>query len=103
MMRRKKEGILIGWGADVWTPQRPSTSSERVRFEAVCRGGVRTRQRMILLTALCLLWFQIQDISVETEDNKERRSAKDALLLWCQMKTAGWGSPPLRLNCGRRR
>ncbi|KAK5608227.1 Spectrin beta chain, non-erythrocytic 1 [Crenichthys baileyi] len=37
-----------------------------------------------------ILRFQIQDISVETEDNKEKRSAKDALLLWCQMKTAGW-------------
>lgn len=32
---------------------------------------------------------QIQDISVETEDNKEKKSAKDALLLWCQMKSAG--------------
>ncbi|XP_064182150.1 spectrin beta chain, non-erythrocytic 1-like isoform X1 [Anguilla rostrata] len=37
-----------------------------------------------------ILRFQIQDISVETEDNKERKSAKDALLLWCQMKTAGY-------------
>uniref|UniRef100_A0A8C7VHF7 Spectrin beta chain n=1 Tax=Oncorhynchus mykiss TaxID=8022 RepID=A0A8C7VHF7_ONCMY len=37
-----------------------------------------------------ILRFQIQDISVETEDNKEKKSAKEALLLWCQMKTAGY-------------
>ncbi|XP_038665952.1 spectrin beta chain, non-erythrocytic 1 isoform X1 [Scyliorhinus canicula] len=37
-----------------------------------------------------ILRFQIQDISVESEDNKEKKSAKDALLLWCQMKTAGY-------------
>ncbi|XP_036824250.1 spectrin beta chain, non-erythrocytic 1 isoform X2 [Oncorhynchus mykiss] len=37
-----------------------------------------------------ILRFQIQDISVETEGNKERKSAKEALLLWCQMKTAGY-------------
>ncbi|KAM6970759.1 spectrin family protein isoform 1-T1 [Aplochiton taeniatus] len=37
-----------------------------------------------------ILRFQIQDISVETGDNKEKKSAKEALLLWCQMKTAGY-------------
>ncbi|KAM7340046.1 hypothetical protein ACRRTK_000661 [Alexandromys fortis] len=36
-----------------------------------------------------ILRFQIQVIRIETEDNRETRSAKDALLLWCQMKTAG--------------
>uniref|UniRef100_A0A3P9CE32 Spectrin beta chain n=1 Tax=Maylandia zebra TaxID=106582 RepID=A0A3P9CE32_9CICH len=37
-----------------------------------------------------ILRFQIQDISVETEDNKEKRSAKDALLLWW----TAWPSTP---------
>jgi len=37
-----------------------------------------------------ILRFQIQDIIIDTEDSKERRSAKDALLLWCQMKTKGY-------------
>ncbi|KAJ8369313.1 hypothetical protein SKAU_G00093410 [Synaphobranchus kaupii] len=36
-----------------------------------------------------ILRFQIQVIRIETEDNRETRSAKDALLLWCQMKTSG--------------
>lgn len=37
-----------------------------------------------------ILRFQIQDIIVETQEGHETRSAKDALLLWCQMKTAGY-------------
>ncbi|XP_061453386.1 spectrin beta chain, non-erythrocytic 4 isoform X2 [Rhineura floridana] len=37
-----------------------------------------------------ILRFQIQVIKIEMEDNREIRSAKDALLLWCQMKTAGY-------------
>nr|XP_032818474.1 spectrin beta chain, non-erythrocytic 1-like isoform X1 [Petromyzon marinus] len=43
-----------------------------------------------------ILRFQIQDISVETEDSREVKSAKDALLLWCQMKTAGY--PNVRVH-----
>ncbi|XP_023611581.1 spectrin beta chain, erythrocytic [Myotis lucifugus] len=38
-----------------------------------------------------ILRFQIQDIVVpEGPEGRETRSAKDALLLWCQMKTAGY-------------
>ncbi|XP_054027938.1 spectrin beta chain, erythrocytic [Dryobates pubescens] len=37
-----------------------------------------------------ILRFQIQDIIVQTQEGQETRSARDALLLWCQMKTAGY-------------
>jgi spectrin beta len=37
------------------------------------------------------LRFQIQEIEIELEDeSKEKRSAKEALLLWCQRRTAGY-------------
>ncbi|XP_030854304.1 spectrin beta chain, non-erythrocytic 1 isoform X1 [Strongylocentrotus purpuratus] len=42
-----------------------------------------------------ILRFQIQDIHFE-DDNTETRSAKDALLLWCQMKTAGYANVDIR-------
>ncbi|XP_077320775.1 spectrin beta chain, erythrocytic [Lithobates pipiens] len=51
---------------------------------------VNGNQRLILgLIWTIILRFQIQDIIVETKGS-ETRSAKDALLLWCQMKTAGY-------------
>ncbi|NXJ98435.1 SPTB1 protein, partial [Corythaixoides concolor] len=37
-----------------------------------------------------ILRFQIQDIIIQTQEGRETRSARDALLLWCQMKTAGY-------------
>ncbi|WAR19671.1 SPTCB-like protein [Mya arenaria] len=43
-----------------------------------------------------ILRFQIQDITIEESDNSETRSAKDALLLWCQMKTAGYPNVNVR-------
>ncbi|XP_055703671.1 spectrin beta chain isoform X3 [Phlebotomus papatasi] len=43
-----------------------------------------------------ILRFQIQDITIEEVDNKETKSAKDALLLWCQMKTAGYQNVNVR-------
>ena len=37
-----------------------------------------------------ILKFQIQDIEIEVEnESKDKRSAKEALLLWCQRKTTG--------------
>lgn len=43
-----------------------------------------------------ILRFQIQDITIEEIDNKETKSAKDALLLWAQMKTAGYQNVNVR-------
>ncbi|KAM4690497.1 spectrin beta chain, erythrocytic [Rhinophrynus dorsalis] len=51
---------------------------------------VNGNHRLILgLIWTIILRFQIQDIIIETK-GRETRSAKDALLLWCQMKTAGY-------------
>ncbi|KAK6634026.1 hypothetical protein RUM44_004633 [Polyplax serrata] len=51
--------------------------------------------------SLGLIWtiilrFQIQDITIEETDNQETKSAKDALLLWCQIKTAGYPNVNVR-------
>ncbi|OCT68624.1 spectrin beta chain, erythrocytic [Xenopus laevis] len=51
---------------------------------------VNGNHRLILgLIWTIILRFQIQDIIIEMKGS-ETRSAKDALLLWCQMKTAGY-------------
>lgn len=44
-----------------------------------------------------ILRFQIQQITVQgPEPGQATRSAKDALLLWCQMKTAGYHNVNIR-------
>lgn len=55
-------------------------------------SGSHNTTVVIVLT----LWFQIQDITIEETDNSETKSAKDALLLWCQMKTAGYPNVNVR-------
>ncbi|KAK7902028.1 hypothetical protein WMY93_018797 [Mugilogobius chulae] len=67
----------------------PKPTKGRMRIH--CLENVDKALQLTLgLIWTIILRFQIQDISVETEDNKEKKSAKDALLLWCQMKTAGY-------------
>uniref|UniRef100_A0A183IVK4 Spectrin beta chain, non-erythrocytic 2 n=1 Tax=Soboliphyme baturini TaxID=241478 RepID=A0A183IVK4_9BILA len=51
--------------------------------------------------SLGLIWtiilrFQIQGIELYDTENQETRSAKEALLLWCQMKTAGYPNINIR-------
>ncbi|CAF1060614.1 unnamed protein product [Rotaria sp. Silwood1] len=43
-----------------------------------------------------ILRFQIQDITIEEYESTETKSAKDALLLWCQMKTADYSNVNVR-------
>ncbi len=57
----------------------------RWKVESLCYSFSTGNAELLL----CCVLVQIQVIKIETEDNRETRSAKDALLLWCQMKTAG--------------
>uniref|UniRef100_A0A0N4XHY3 Spectrin beta chain, non-erythrocytic 4 (inferred by orthology to a human protein) n=1 Tax=Nippostrongylus brasiliensis TaxID=27835 RepID=A0A0N4XHY3_NIPBR len=62
-----------------------------------CHDIVDGNPRLTLgLIWTIILRFQIQDITFEDADNHETRSAKEALLLWCQMKTAGYPNVNVR-------
>ncbi|XP_059484234.1 spectrin beta chain, non-erythrocytic 2 isoform X2 [Neocloeon triangulifer] len=67
----------------------------KVRLESIgAEDIVDGNPRLILgLIWTIILRFQIQEIEIEVEEDNEsseKRSAKDALLLWCQRKTSGY-------------
>merc|ERR1712106_699503 len=71
---------------------------KRVPLENIGNHDVVDGNHRIILGLIwtVILRFQIQDIIIDTEDSKERRSAKDALLLWSQMKTRGYPGVEVR-------
>ncbi|KAL1131760.1 hypothetical protein AAG570_011373 [Ranatra chinensis] len=63
-----------------------------VRLESIgAEDIVDGNPRLILgLIWTIILRFQIQEIEDEENESSEKKSAKDALLLWCQRKTNGY-------------
>nr|XP_018898887.1 PREDICTED: spectrin beta chain, non-erythrocytic 1 isoform X2 [Bemisia tabaci] len=67
----------------------------KVRLESIgAEDIVDANPRLILgLIWTIILRFQIQEIEIDVDEeneSSEKKSAKDALLLWCQRKTAGY-------------
>ncbi|GAB6026067.1 hypothetical protein CHUAL_012270 [Chamberlinius hualienensis] len=73
----------------------------KVRLESIgAEDIVDGKERLTLgLIWTIILRFQIQEIEIDVdEDNSssEKKSARDALLLWCQRKTAGYRGVDIR-------
>jgi len=63
-----------------------SVKLESIGAEDIVDGN----ERLILAVIwMIILRFQIADISYQDEMSKEKKSAKEALLLWCQRMTRG--------------
>ena len=65
---------------------------ENIGSEDIVDGNPRLTLGLIWTI---ILRFEIEDIQLEDETS-EMRSAKEALLLWCQRKTAGYASVIIR-------
>ena len=74
------------------------THEQRVHLENLGSHDIVDGNNRLTLGLIwtIILRFQIQDITIEEIDNQETKSAKDALLLWCQMKTAGYPNVNVR-------
>ncbi|XP_074649217.1 spectrin beta chain-like isoform X2 [Tubulanus polymorphus] len=68
--------------------------STKVKLENIGAEDILDGNQRIILGLIwtIILRFQIQDIVIEDDDggSHEKRSAKEALLLWCQRKTHGY-------------
>ncbi|XP_052769142.1 spectrin beta chain, non-erythrocytic 2-like isoform X1 [Mya arenaria] len=67
----------------------------KVYFENIGAEDIMDGNSRLILGLIwtIILRFQIQEIEIEVDEDdesSEKRSAKDALLLWCQRKTAGY-------------
>lgn len=76
-------------------PNFKNSFSFQVRLESIgAEDIVDGNPRLILgLIWTIILRFQIQEIEIDVDeenDSSEKKSAKDALLLWCQRKTNGY-------------
>ena len=65
--------------------QQKKVNLENIGAEDIVDGSPRLTLGLVWTV---ILRFQIEDIELEDESS-ERKSAKAALLLWCQRKTAG--------------
>lgn len=79
----------------------------QVRLESIgAEDIVDGNPRLILgLIWTIILRFQIQEIEIDVDeenDSSEKKSAKDALLLWCQRKTNGYPSVNIQDFTGKR-
>ena len=67
-------------------------------------GGLITKCQNDQLSKLhrkVVVFFQIQKIEInvdEQEEDGEKRSAKDALLLWCQRNVRGYKNVDIRVS-----
>ncbi|RNA37482.1 spectrin beta non-erythrocytic 1 isoform X2, partial [Brachionus plicatilis] len=65
----------------------------KIKLESIGAEDIVSGNPTLILGLIwtIILRFQIQDIEIDADDDShEKRSAKEALLLWCQRKTAGY-------------
>ncbi|RVE46092.1 hypothetical protein evm_009256 [Chilo suppressalis] len=89
---RENGGILkpAGYRPSLWMELGDWVRLESIGAEDIVDGN----PRLILgLIWTIILRFQIQEIEIDVDEeneSSEKKSAKDALLLWCQRKTSGY-------------